>query len=92
MQLFNQTVIAAFLIYNVVIFLMYGCDKSRAIRGEWRIPEKTLLTFTALFGSIGALLGMRFFHHKTLKPRFFVGVRLMMIAHVFIIFYVSKLL
>ena len=48
----------------------YGVDKRRAKRGAWRIPEKTLLLCTWLLGGVGALIGMRVFHHKT-KHRLF---------------------
>lgn len=50
---------------NGLVFLLYGLDKRRAIRGEWRIPEKTLLMGTWLMGGVGAYLGMKRFRHKT---------------------------
>lgn len=50
---------------NVVTFILYGVDKSRAKKGRWRIPEKTLLLLPLLGGSAGGILGMAAFHHKT---------------------------
>ena len=50
---------------NVIVFALYGVDKRRAIRGAWRVPEKTLLTGTWLLGGVGAWLAMRIFRHKT---------------------------
>ena len=50
---------------NVIVFVLYGVDKRRAIRGAWRIPERTLLTGTWLLGGVGAWLAMRIFQHKT---------------------------
>lgn len=50
---------------NLVVFLLYGLDKLKAVRGKWRIPEKTLLTGTWLMGGVGAMLGMKTFRHKT---------------------------
>ena len=50
---------------NLVTFAVYGADKRRARRGAWRVPEKTLFLLPLLGGSIGALAGMRVFHHKT---------------------------
>lgn len=59
---------------NMIAFLAYGIDKKRAVRNQWRISEKALLGMAALGGSIGALAGMKIFHHKTRKAKFFVGV------------------
>ena len=50
---------------NLVTFAVYGADKRRARRGAWRVPEKTLFLLPLLGGSVGALLGMRGFRHKT---------------------------
>ena len=58
--------LAAYLVLmNLVTFWVYGADKRRARRGRWRVPEKTLFLLPLLGGSIGALAGMRVFHHKT---------------------------
>ncbi len=67
---------------NVVTFLLYGNDKSRARRHAWRIPEKTLLGAAIIGGSVGALLGMSIFHHKTRKPAFYIGVPLILIIQI----------
>lgn len=53
------------LIINLLTLLFYGVDKRRARRGSWRISEKTLFVLPLLGGSVGALLGMRLFRHKT---------------------------
>jgi hypothetical protein len=59
-------------------------DKSYAKKGARRIPEKTLLLWAFLGGSIGAFLGMKVFHHKTLKPKFAVTVPLLMVLELVI--------
>lgn len=66
----KNILLALWLGINVFTFVMYGLDKRKAKKGAWRIPEKTLLTCTWLFGGVGALAGMRVFHHKT-KHRVF---------------------
>lgn len=58
------------LIWNVIVFLMYGIDKWRAKNDIWRIPEKVLLFSALLGGAIGASAGMITFHHKVSKPLF----------------------
>ena len=58
---------------NVIVFALYGVDKRRAIRGAWRIPERTLLTGTWLLGGVGAWIAMRAFRHKTKHTAFRVS-------------------
>lgn len=70
---------AATLIMSVITFAAFGNDKKKAKRSMWRTPEAVLLTLSLLGGSIGALAGMRFFHHKTRKPKFIILVPLMLI-------------
>ena len=59
-----------FLAVNVFVFSLYGLDKRRARRGAWRVPERTLLLGTWLFGGVGAFTAMRLFRHKTLHTAF----------------------
>ena len=61
-------------IVNILAFIMYGLDKQKAVRKQWRIPEAQLLGIAVIGGSIGAILGMQFFHHKTRKCKFKIGV------------------
>lgn len=59
---------------NLVAFILFGIDKWKAEKQKWRIPESTLLSFAALGGSIGAWIGMKVWHHKTLHKKFKYGV------------------
>lgn len=68
------------LVINLATFAVYGADKRRARRGAWRVPEKTLFLLPLLGGSIGALLGMRVFHHKTKHWYFVWGVPAILLA------------
>ena len=67
---------------NVIAFFLYGLDKQKAKRHQWRIPEATLLGIALLGGSIGAFLGMRIFHHKTKKAKFYIGVPFIFVLQV----------
>lgn len=73
---------------NIIAFLAYGIDKQKARRHQWRIPEATLLGLAAIGGSVGALLGMRVFHHKTKKAKFAIGIPLILAVQVAILFYI----
>ena len=53
------------IVMNILAFALFGADKKRARNQAWRISEKTLFTFALAGGSIGAILGMHFFRHKT---------------------------
>lgn len=62
------------LLANVVTFIAYGIDKYKAKKGKWRISEATLLVMAFVGGSIGAWLGMKAFHHKTMHKKFYIEV------------------
>lgn len=62
------------LIINVIAFALMGIDKKRAVRHAYRIPEKTLFLSALLGGSVGAILGMQYFRHKTKHPSFQLGM------------------
>ena len=68
-------------VVNVVAFALYGLDKYKAKTGAWRIPEKTLLGIAVIGGSVGALVGMNFFHHKTKHWYFKYGLPAMVAIH-----------
>lgn len=59
---------------NVITFLVYGIDKLKAKKGKWRIPEATLLLLAVIGGSIGAWLGIKVWHHKTMHKKFKYGI------------------
>lgn len=73
------------LIINLFGFLIMLIDKQRAVHKEWRIPEKTLLLISILGGSIGMLLGMSSFRHKTKHKKFTMGVPFILFMQVFLI-------
>lgn len=63
---------------NVIAFFVYVADKIFAIKGMWRVPEKTLLSLAAVGGSAGALAAMYTVRHKTKHRQFTVGVPVML--------------
>ena len=81
----TQYLLYALLLYlaaiNLIAFFLYGIDKWKSRHAKWRITEARLLTVALLGGSLGALLGMKIWHHKTLHPRFRYGLPLILIFH-----------
>ena len=73
---------------NIATFFVYGIDKWKARRSRWRIPESTLLTLAVLGGSIGAFIGMRTWHHKTMHNKFKYGVPLIINLQVVLAVYI----
>lgn len=75
-------ILSYLLIVNIVAFVMYYLDKQKAKKDKWRTPESALIGVAALGGSIGALLGMKVFRHKTKHKKFTIGVPLILIIQV----------
>ena len=74
-------------IMNIIGFASMGIDKSKAKRGAWRIPEKTLFLIAILGGSIGSILGMKQFRHKTKHKSFTIGMPAILLVQAAIIIY-----
>ena len=70
------------LIINAVGFLLMLADKWKARKNRWRIPEATLMGVAAIGGSIGSLLGMYTFRHKTRHIKFTLGIPLILLVQV----------
>ncbi len=78
------------IVINIVTFLVYGIDKWKAKQGSWRISEATLLILAVIGGSIGALLGMKVWRHKTMHKKFKHGLPLILIIQIILIGCLSK--
>lgn len=73
------------IIINIITFIMYRIDKQQAIKNNYRISETTLLTLSLIGGSLGSILGMIIFHHKTKKLKFKLLNTIFLIIHILII-------
>ena len=67
---------------NIVSLFLYGIDKYKAKKNKWRISEATLLMMAVIGGSIGAWVGMRLWHHKTMHKKFKYGIPIIIIMQV----------
>ncbi len=83
-----QEILILLLVLNVVTFFVYGIDKLKAKKAKWRISEATMLILATIGGSIGAWLGMKVWHHKTLHKKFKYGVPAILIVQVALAIYI----
>lgn len=80
MTFFDKFGLCYLLIINLLAFFLFGIDKWKANHGRWRIRERTLLLSAALGGGLGALVGMKVWHHKTRKAKFAILVPVCLVA------------
>lgn len=82
MELWKKLGIGYLLLINLAGFIIMGIDKRRAKKQAWRIPERTLFLVAALGGSLGSILGMQFFRHKTRHRKFRIGMPILLLIQV----------
>ena len=78
------------IVINILTFAVYGIDKWKAKQGSWRISEETLLMLAVIGGTIGALLGMQVWRHKTMHKKFKYGLPLILLAQIALIYLISN--
>ncbi len=90
-MIIEQLILIYLIAINVVTFFAYCIDKWKAKRSKWRISEATLLGMAVIGGSIGAWLGMRVWHHKTMHKKFQFGIPLIIVVQIaLVIWIISK--
>lgn len=90
--MFSNTLLYYLVVINIATFIAYGLDKLKAKHHWWRIPEKWLLLLAVAGGSVGAILGIKFWHHKTNHKKFKYGVPAIAVAQIVIYFLFSPCL
>ena len=78
-------------VVNILTIIVFGVDKMNAKSNRQRVRIVTLLGLAFIAGSVGALIGMYGFHHKTKKAYFTVGVPLILLMQVVVLFYVMNM-
>lgn len=78
------------IVINILTFAVYGIDKWKARQGSWRISEATLLMLAVIGGTIGALLGMQVWRHKTMHLKFKYGLPLILLAQIALMYLISE--
>ena len=85
---YQRIIIIYLLVINIATFFTYGIDKWKAKKSKWRIREASLLALAVLGGSIGAWLGMKGWHHKTMHKKFKYGVPAILILQLALLAYI----
>ena len=78
------------IVINILTFAVYGIDKWKAKQDSWRISEATLLMLAVIGGTIGALLGMQVWRHKTMHLKFKYGLPLILLAQIALMYLISE--
>lgn len=84
-MIFELIIIGYILIVNLVGFVIMGVDKKRAVRGAWRISERSLFLTAIIGGSLGCILGMQHFRHKTKHWYFKYGMPAILLIQILLI-------
>jgi uncharacterized membrane protein YsdA (DUF1294 family) len=77
-----KLILLYYCIVSIILFILMGVDKLKAVKHKWRIPEKTLFTFGVIGGFVGGFLAMAVFHHKVRKPVFWIVYGLSAVVHI----------
>jgi uncharacterized membrane protein YsdA (DUF1294 family) len=80
------------LIINIISFLLYYVDKRNSIKHKWRIPEKCLLLLSIIGGSLGSIISMFLFHHKTKHIKFLIINPLCLIIDILFLFKLNNII
>jgi uncharacterized membrane protein YsdA (DUF1294 family) len=91
-QIMYAIAVGYVLCLSVVGFAAMGLDKRRAVKGKWRISEKSLLLIAFLGGGIGSFLGMRHYRHKTKHLSFRLLLPILAFADLLLLYYLISLL
>ena len=83
-------IIPYLIIINFISFLLVAVDKRKAIKNKYRISEKTFFIFSFIGGSLGTLLGMFQFHHKTKKLKFLIGIPILFLFNILVLYLIKE--
>jgi len=82
--------VKALIIWNIIVFVLYGIDKWKAMNGKWRIHENTMILWAFLMGAFGAAFAMVLFRHKTRKRIFLIMIPLAMLENLAILYFFGR--
>ncbi len=83
-------VVSYLIIINFISFILVAIDKRKAIKNKYRISEKIFFIFSFIGGSLGTLLGMFQFHHKTKKLKFLIGIPILLLFNILVLYLIKE--
>ena len=78
-----------FIAINLIGFFSIGIDKQKAKKRTFRIPEATLFTIAIIGGSLGSIIGMNVFRHKTQRRLFLIGMPAILLIHILLLAFLT---
>lgn len=84
----EESILAYIAAVNLLTLFLMRVDKQKAIKNQFRIPERTFFLLSLLGGAIGTYIGMKAFRHKTKHGRFTIGIPILIIVNLAAFIYV----
>ena len=85
----TKGILIAYVVWNIIVFFVYGYDKHQAKKEGQRVPEKTLLLLAFFFGGAGAYIGMQSFRHKTKHKSFQILVPIFLALNLVALYFIA---
>lgn len=86
----SYIIMGVLIIMNLLGYISMWADKRRAIKGKYRISEKALFIIAISGGSLGSILGMNQFRHKTKHWYFKYGMPLIFVIQIVSFYLIIK--
>lgn len=88
----NKILLLYLIFINSITFIIFAIDKYKSIKNKWRIEVSTLINLCLIGGSIGGIIAMYLFHHKTKQITFFLGIPLIILIQIFMFIYFTYII
>lgn len=83
----ENSLFAYIAVVNIITFYLMRVDKQKAIKNQFRIPERTYFLLSILGGAIGTYIGMKIFRHKTKHASFAIGMPILILLNLGLFIY-----
>lgn len=83
----ENSLIAYIAVVNILTFYLMRVDKQKAIKNQFRIPERTFFLLSILGGAVGTYIGMKMFRHKTKRASFTIGIPILILLNLGLLIY-----